>query len=278
MVNNPNNLKTWTTDIQRKITVITVVLNDAVNLQQTINNVLSQTLENLEYIVIDGGSTDESLEIIKENNFRISKFISQPDLGIYDAMNTGIKMASGDFLHFMNCGDGFISDTVIEELFNSNIDSHIIYGDTKFIYTDTSSRVVKAHPVSEIWKPFFNHQSAFFHKDIFKNTLYNLDFAPAADFHLIMNSISQGYKVKYVPTIVNTYLIGGDIYTKEFKAIRLYYQINLTFNKQVDFKNYYWKKIIWVGFISLFVKKVMPTNLFFKLQRWFRKYKPETSI
>jgi glycosyltransferase involved in cell wall biosynthesis len=272
MVSNP---KTSIFDRRRKITVITVVLNDDVNLQHTINNVLSQTWENLEYIVVDGGSTDDSLEIIKKNNFRISKFISQPDLGIYDAMNTGIKMASGDFLHFMNCGDGFVTDTIIEELFSSNIESHIIYGDTKFIYPDTSSRVVKAHPVSELWKPFFNHQSAFFHKDIFKSTLYNLDFAPAADFHLIMKSISLGYKVKYIPTIVNTYLIGGDIYNKEFKAVRLYFQINLAFNKQVNFKKYYWKKILWVGFISLLVKKVMPATLYFKLQRWFREYKPE---
>lgn len=270
-----DNSKSKSGDRQMRITVITVVLNDAINLQKTLNNVFSQTWENLEYIIIDGGSTDDSLKIIKENNYRISAYISKPDQGIYDAMNTGIKIASGDYLHFMNCGDGFISDTVIEEHFDSNTDSHIIYGDSEFVYPDRSTRVVKAHPVSEIWKPFFNHQSAFFHKEIFRNTLYNLDFAPAADFHLLMKSISEGFKAEYTSTIVNTYLIGGDIYKKEFKAIRLYYQINLAFNKDVDFKIYFWKKILWVGFISLCVKKLLPSILFFKLQKWFRKIKPE---
>src|SRR5690606_27175837 len=98
-----------------KLTVITVNLNNAQGLSKTITSVLTQTILPFEYIVIDGGSTDNSLDIIERNSAKISYWISEPDKGVYEAMNKGIKQANGDYLLFLNSGDYLINDRVIED-------------------------------------------------------------------------------------------------------------------------------------------------------------------
>ena len=96
-----------------KITVITVVLNDEVHIQKTIESVLNQTWSDLEYIIIDGGSTDHTLSIIEKFRSKIHYLVSESDSGIYDAMNKGIRHAHGEFTHFMNSGDTFENSMVI---------------------------------------------------------------------------------------------------------------------------------------------------------------------
>ena len=119
-----------------KITIITVSYNAATSIEPTILSVINQTYPNIEYIVIDGGSNDGTVDIIKKYQNKISYWVSEPDKGIYDAMNKGIRMATGDWINFMNAGDTFFCDTSLNLLFipepESDID--IIYGDTEFIY------------------------------------------------------------------------------------------------------------------------------------------------
>ena len=99
---------------QIKISVITVVYNGIDLLRGTMESVFAQTYPNIEYIIIDGNSNDGTLELIKENESKITKWISEPDKGLYDAMNKGIKLATGDFLWFMNAGDRiFAKDTLM---------------------------------------------------------------------------------------------------------------------------------------------------------------------
>ena len=103
-------------DTERPLfTIITVVYNCADSIEQTIQSVLSQTCPSMEYIIVDGGSTDGTLEIIERYKTSVTKFISKPDKGIYDAMNRGISMAEGQWVNFMNSGDTFTDPSVLAQ-------------------------------------------------------------------------------------------------------------------------------------------------------------------
>ena len=114
-----------------KITVVTVCYNAAVTIEKTILSVVGQTYNNIEYLIIDGGSKDDTLAIIKKYESNISKWISEPDKGIYDAMNKAIKMATGEWINFMNAGDCFATNDVLEKIFQENIPDNV-----KFLYSD----------------------------------------------------------------------------------------------------------------------------------------------
>lgn len=114
-----------------KVSIITVCYNDKENLIKTIKSVLSQTYTNIEYIVVDGGSTDGTKEVLAQYEKDVSKCVSEKDMGIYDAMNKGIRMATGDWLNFMNAGDVFASNDVIEKIVSSGL-----MDECSFIYSD----------------------------------------------------------------------------------------------------------------------------------------------
>ena len=99
------------------ITVVTVVFNGEATLEQTIQSVVNQTYDNVEYIIVDGGSKDRTLDIIKKYEDRIDYWQSEPDKGIYDAMNKGIELANGDWINFMNSGDSFYNECVIKNIY-----------------------------------------------------------------------------------------------------------------------------------------------------------------
>ena len=111
-----------------KFSIITINYNNKEGLEKTIQSVLGQTFHDYQFIIIDGGSTDGSLDIIKQNADHIDYWVSEPDGGRYPAMNKGIKQAKGDFLNFMNSGDTFHSPTVLEDIAKMNLTEDIITG------------------------------------------------------------------------------------------------------------------------------------------------------
>lgn len=120
--------------IHPQISIITIVYNDAAGLECTIKSVIAQNFDNYEYIIVDGGSTDETVNVIKTYDEKITKWISEPDKGIYDAMNKGIKMAQGEWLIMMNAGDCFADENVLKNVF-----VHDIPDEKTFIYSDVYS-------------------------------------------------------------------------------------------------------------------------------------------
>ena len=105
--------------MQDKISIITVVYNDVEHIEETIKSVISQDYQNIEYLVIDGNSTDGTLEICKKYSESISRIVSESDTGIYNAMNKGVKLASGEWLFFLNSGDVFYDEKVISNIFKN---------------------------------------------------------------------------------------------------------------------------------------------------------------
>ena len=117
------------------ISVITVCYNAASCIEKTILSVINQTYSNIEYIIIDGGSTDGTIDIVNKYKDRISVIVSEKDKGIYDAMNKGVTYATGEWVNFMNAGDTFYNSNVVTELFKDNIEEKytVVFGDTNVI-------------------------------------------------------------------------------------------------------------------------------------------------
>jgi glycosyltransferase involved in cell wall biosynthesis len=155
-----------------KLSVITVNLNNADGLLRTIESVLSQTFSSIQFIVIDGASTDGSVDIVKSNESKIDFWISEKDSGVYNAMNKGIVKATGEYLIFMNSGDSFIDNDIVRRVFEENASADLIYG---YIETPVGIRVIPEKlDVSFLVRRSLNHQATFIKRQLFdKIGLYN---------------------------------------------------------------------------------------------------------
>ena len=188
---------------QPLVSVITVVLNDAAGLRKTIESVTAQTYDNIELIVIDGNSSDATLEVIRDCQDRIDFWTSEPDQGIYDAMNKGIDLAAGSWINFLNCGDCFYRADTVATVFSSSCgDADFIYGDTFFLSGDFYG-IVKAWDFSLLWKTMvFTHQSLFTKADILKKRQFDTSFRICADYDIIFSSYMEGRKFYYADTVI----------------------------------------------------------------------------
>lgn len=177
------------------ITVIIVVLNEVQSLERTINSVIQQSYPNIELIVIDGGSAQPTLDIINKYADKIDYWQSEPDEGIFDAMNKGIRLASGEWINFLNCGDHFYRSDTVQNVFSQDYkDADFIYGHTEFQGGDFCG-VVKTWDFDILWKTMiFTHQSLFTKTEILKKRNFNTKFRICADYDLIYNSWRNGLK------------------------------------------------------------------------------------
>lgn len=180
----------------KKISVITVNYNNKKGLIKTINSVIQQNYTNIEYIIIDGGSSDGSLNIIKESS-KIAYWISEKDKGIYDAMNKGIKKSTGDYILFLNSGDYFCNTNVLSSIFkNKNYNEDIIIGRQLYINNNKKSISPKLH-YSEVNITFFlsstlPHQATFIKRNLFdKIGLYDISYKVSADWVFWIRAIVE---------------------------------------------------------------------------------------
>lgn len=194
-----------------KISIITVVYNGEKLLENTILSVINQNYDNIEYIIIDGGSTDHTIDIIKKYANKISYWISEPDKGIYDAMNKGIEVCTGEWILFRNCGDYFASVSDISNVFNKSTydDYDIIYGDAllwdKYGYWTQKPELQEKNRVGvmPVW-----HPSTFIRSTIHKQNKFDLKYKLAADHNFILSCKKNGLKFKYVPVILAIFNVG----------------------------------------------------------------------
>jgi len=204
-----------------RISIITVCYNSAVTIRDTFESVLSQTYSDIDYIVIDGNSNDETVRIIIKYEQKFNgkmRWISEPDNGLYDAMNKGIKMATGDVIGILNSDDLFYNSTVLERImsvFNNSNDIEAVYADLYYVSKTNTSNIVRKWITGEQklfktgWHPA--HPALYIKKDVYdKYGLFNLQYKLASDFEIMLRFIDK-YKIKmiYFHEILVKMRIGG---------------------------------------------------------------------
>jgi glycosyltransferase involved in cell wall biosynthesis len=204
------------------ISVVTVVYNGAATLERTMLSVINQTYKNIEYIIIDGGSADGTVDIIKKHENHLAFWVSEPDRGIYDAMNKGIDKATGEWINFMNCGDCFYNENVVETVFSDKIwNCAVIYGNTN-IYTKgrfhffIPSRRIKrwetVYPMKKrkmAYTAAFTHQSSFVSRAVMAFHKFDDSMKIAADYDFLTKLFWNGDKFEYIDAIVSTFDMEG---------------------------------------------------------------------
>lgn len=203
-----------------KLSIITVTFNSSNYLNCCIQSVLSQSYSDIEYVIIDGGSTDGTIEIVKSYGKRISKFISEPDKGIYDAMNKGILCATGDIIGILNSDDIYADENVIANVVdqfiqNENLD--ICFGDLVYVNAKDTSKVVRNWKSKPYYKRYFEdgnvpaHPTLFLKNDVYKAVgLFDLQYKLAADYEFMLRLFKKfNFESKYFNRLIVKMRLGG---------------------------------------------------------------------
>ena len=201
-----------------KFSIITISYNSEKTIEDTIVSVLAQNYSNLEYIIIDGGSKDGTLEIINKYKNKISKIVSESDRGVYDAMNKGVKLATGDIVGILNSDDFYKNTTVLKDVYEvlQNNDVDACYGDIEYVDRNDIKKIVRFWKAGEYRKDKLDsgwimpHPAFFVKKEIYnKFGLFNIDFKLASDYELMLRFLIKGLRVKYLPKTLVTMREGG---------------------------------------------------------------------
>ena len=203
-----------------KISVVTVVFNDHLHIEQTLCSVLNQTYDNIEYIVIDGGSTDGTVSIIKKYEKRLAYWISEPDKGVYDAMNKAISHVTGTYVSFMNSGDSFYSNETLNEVFTKGLDKDVIFGDVFMKYTTVKSFVRRYNNLNPCsLSRNLCHQATFTKSTLLKKYGFDLSYKIAADMNLFTIIYNNGGTFEYIPVVIANYEAEEGLSAKHLKQM-----------------------------------------------------------
>lgn len=195
------------------VSVITVCYNAADDLKKTLDSVLTQSYDEIEYLVVDGGSKDNTIDLLKSYESKYAKagktfrYVSEKDNGTYDAMNKGAQMAQGEWINYMNAGDSFYDTTALQKFFSQEIsqEAGVLYGDTLQIF-DFGSGIAKAsdyqkdNPVMP-----FCHQSSFVKADLMRKFPFDLTYRITADHDLFFRLREAKVVFQYIPIVVARY-------------------------------------------------------------------------
>ena len=263
---------------QPVVSVITIVYNNVADVEKTIRSVVEQSYPDIEYIIIDGGSTDGTVDIIKKYDDKISFWESAPDKGIYDAMNKGIVKASGKWINFMNSGDYFYDSQVIENciktISNNNKDYKIAYGNFIWKNDNVENFVIAKNTIRMHYTMPSAHQSFLVDTQLHKKDLYDTDYKIAADFDFLCKMQYKGIRFLKMPVTISVYQAGGlsesmdEVKRKEFKEI--FYKYN-TFTQRLWYQHVVSLKLFDAGwrayYITNMVKKIIGENNLNKIKQ-----------
>lgn len=189
------------------LSVITVNYNNKEGLINTAKSIVNQTNSCYEWIVIDGGSDDGSFEVIKQYSDRLAYWCSEKDAGVYDAMNKGVGIAKGDFVIFMNSGDMFASEDVVEKFAEQDLESDIIYGDVVYVKPEGNQKIVYPDvlPYDRFPKSTINHQSTFIRRSLAERFPYDMNYRLAADRKFWVQALYSGAVFAHMNYVVALY-------------------------------------------------------------------------
>lgn len=199
---------------QPVLSVITIVYNNVRDIERTMLSVLNQSYPYIEYLVIDGASTDGTKEVVERYRDKLACYLSEPDKGIYDAMNKGLALATGDYVLFMNSGDELYDKETVATVFASAADADIYYGETEMYNDQWESLGQRRHKAPErfSWKSFkygmsVSHQAIYIKRAI--TAPYDLQYKYSADIDWIIKAAKKANKIVNTRRYVAKYLIGG---------------------------------------------------------------------
>jgi len=195
-----------------KVSIITVCLNSVKTIEQTIQSVIKQTYQNIEYIVIDGQSVDGTLEVINKYRDHIAICVSEPDEGIYDAMNKGIRMAAGDVIGIINSDDRYDVQTVekVIQIFNED-EADVVYGDEMLLYDGGFAQRRVTGPLEALlYRMNLSHPTVFVKKEVYeKYGIFDTQYKIAADYDFLLRIYRQGVIMKECPGILAYFRMDG---------------------------------------------------------------------
>jgi glycosyltransferase involved in cell wall biosynthesis len=186
-----------------RVTIITVVLNDSSGFRKTADSILAQDYPDVEWIVVDGGSADGTVEEIKKKSGHIAWWVSEPDHGFYDAMSKGLRKAGGEWVNFMNAGDCFAGPDVIRKVMEQHSGAYdVIYGDSYTAYTHRTVLRKAGPPATLIHGMNVCHQSVFVRTLLAREAGFDLRYAIGADFDMLLKLHERGSGFLYLPMAV----------------------------------------------------------------------------
>lgn len=193
-----------------KVSIVTVCYNAAKDIEETIKSILGQTYDNIEFIVVDGGSTDGTMDIIRKYDDRISRCVSEPDNGIFDAMNKAAGVASGDYICFMNAGDLFFDENVVCDVFSGrNYEEDVIYGSTIQRYEGGyKSHISSPADRMNVSMPFC-HQSSFTRVAALREHPFDISYKHVADCMFFRWLYNHGGKFRQVNRYISIFDMSG---------------------------------------------------------------------
>lgn len=234
-----------------KVSLITVCFNSQKTIESTILSVINQCYENIEYIIVDGGSIDNTISIIKKYENFISKFISEPDFGLYDALNKGILLSTGNLIGILNSDDVFYSSDTISDIvkFHKKNDIDASIGD--IVQLNNKGKIIRLY-TSRDWLPrklisgfMPPHPSIFIKKEIFnKNGIYRTDLKICSDYEIIVRFFLKKNISWMYSDIITTKMLVGGISSSGFSS---YFKISKEIEKALSFNGYRFSKFkIWL--------------------------------
>lgn len=229
-----------------KISIITVSFNCVNSIEETILSVLNQTYKNFEYIIIDGGSNDGTVDIIKKYDQYITKWISEKDEGTYYAMNKGINLATGDYINFMNSGDLFFDENVLQNVKDNLKTIDVLYGDNLLCYDWGQIRLAPDNLENTKKYMVFGHQTVFIKRNVISTLMFDCKFKIAADYNLFYKLFTYQNTFRYLPICISKFSaieglssnnplitfkedakINGEFYTIKWKIKYVYFILRI---------------------------------------------------
>lgn len=201
------------------VTIVTVTYNAQDHLEQTIQSIIDQDYPNIEYIIIDGLSSDNTLGIIKQYEQHIDHWVSEPDSGIYDAMNKAIDISTGKWINFMNAGDSFYHPSTISEVAKYFHDEYdLISGDIYYI-SDNDKQYYPAKGLNSVFDGMFcYHQTLFTRSHIMKDYKFSLDYIISSDYDFVLRCYNNDKKFKFLNFAIANFISEGMAETNNIRA------------------------------------------------------------
>lgn len=222
---------------KRLVSIVTPSYNQGKFIEETIQSILSQDYPNIEYIIIDGGSTDSSIDIIKRYEQDIAYWVSEPDSGISDAFNKGIKASKGDIIGIINVGDRYTEEAIstIVNVLNESADFDFVYGD--LMYIDEKGNPLFLMKGDQGYQkkirytmPALNHPTVFMKRSVYDSCgLFDISYKIAMDYELLLRITQSGKKGLYIERTLAAMTLGGISYERFYKGYKEVCSASITY-------------------------------------------------